>query len=95
MYDLISREAAIKSIKLWRGMLSVETAVAEISAIPAMDAVTVVHGRWERTRHWWQGGSTWKRCSECKVLNCGESKFCPNCGVRMDLPKGEEARDDG
>ena len=66
-----------------------------IGKSPTVDAVPVVHGRWERTRHWWQGGSTWKRCSECGVLNCGESKFCPSCGARMDLPEGEGVRSDG
>ena len=56
---------------------------------PAVDAVQVVHGRWEET----DDGET--VCSECEVripemysnadsiLQC-ECKFCHNCGAKMD-----------
>ena len=51
----------------------------------AADVEPVRHGKWLPTTKWWQGGSAWKRCSECGILHLGKSNFCPNCGAKMDL----------
>ena len=56
-----------------------------VSRFPAADVAPVRHGRWFPTAKWWQGGSGWKRCSECGILHLGKSNFCPNCGAKMDL----------
>ena len=51
---------------------------------PTVDAVEVVHGRWEVYPDW-----RWLRCTNCKV-EFEQSHFpqirhyCPNCGAKMD-----------
>ena len=56
-----------------------------VSWFPAADVAPVRHGKWLPTTKWWQGGSGWKRCSECGILHLGKSNFCPKCGAKMDL----------
>ena len=51
----------------------------------AADVIPVRHGWWLPTTKWWQGGSAWKQCSECGILHCGKSLYCPNCGAKMKL----------
>ena len=65
--------------------LSGEKFEAAILKIPVADVAPVRHGRWLPTTKWWQGGSAWKQCSECGILHCGKSLYCPNCGAKMDL----------
>lgn len=48
---------------------------------PTVDAVEVVHGRWEK-----YGKHDW-RCSVCKVgvpYSYTGHKYCHNCGAKMD-----------
>ena len=61
-----------------------------LRAAPAVDAVEVVHGRWEE---WWPGISLIMtgeemlyRCSACdaKYADIEGYKYCPNCGAKMD-----------
>lgn len=59
--------------------------IDDIKEMPSADVAPVRHGRWFPTAKWWQGGSGWKRCSECGILHLGKSNFCPNCGAKMDL----------
>jgi hypothetical protein len=58
-----------------------------IDSVPAVDAVEVVHGRWEDFC-----GNKMCCCSVCKAEfdnTCneihGEWCYCPNCGAKMDL----------
>ena len=59
-----------------------ENGTVRIEKIPAVDAVEVKHGRWERT------SKSLMACSACG--NCVVDDrisglfFCPNCGARMD-----------
>jgi len=62
-------------------------AICEIHDAPTVDAVPVVHGRWEPHPDY----PGFDRCSECK--NCivddawvdGEKwNYCPECGAKMD-----------
>lgn len=48
---------------------------------PTVEAVEVVHGRWEK-----HGKHDW-RCSVCKVgvpYSYTGNKYCHNCGAKMD-----------
>ena len=80
--------------------------VCMISKIPTVDAVEVVHGRWEwytdRCEDLFLGCDDdygW-RCSKCKVPLDDEDdpevmstfRYCPNCGAKMD---GEGSGRDG
>lgn len=46
---------------------------------PAADVAQVRHGRW------FDKGSLSCRCSKCGCKNYKETKWCPNCGAKMDL----------
>ena len=52
-----------------------------LESAPTVDAVEVVHGRWEK-----HGKHDW-RCSVCKVgvpYSYTGHKYCHNCGAKMD-----------
>lgn len=87
MDKYIKKETAIKSLLndcLGQVSYSREDAADCILYMDAADVAPVRHGRWFPTAKWWQGGSGWKRCSECGILHLGKSNFCPNCGAKMD-----------
>ena len=53
-----------------------------IDAQPTIDAVSVVHGRWEKhgKHDWW--------CTACKIgvpYSFTGFNYCHNCGAKMDL----------
>ena len=64
------------------GVLSV------IDNAPTIDAVPVVHRRWEKVQVWKDNPQTTLRCSLCKtnqpIYEHDEWKFCPFCGQPMD-----------
>lgn len=45
----------------------------------AADVAPVRHGRW------FDKGSLSCRCSKCGCKNYKETKWCPNCGCKMEL----------
>ena len=65
----------------------------DIEAAPTVDAVEVVHGRWEEM-HYEGGildGTNFDRCSVCGYERVFDDpalktvfKYCPNCGAKMD-----------
>ena len=96
--DLIDRQAFIEDIKTeivnlrLNGMKGTPRPCGELSAFidrieaqPGVDAVEVVHGRWDTI---WQGEDSRGNVVKCSV--CGYKKFdttdhyCPNCGAKMD-----------
>lgn len=65
-----------------------DNCIADAINMPTVDAVEVVHGRWEDHPH----AYGFKRCSACNDCNIwGEWangkkwSYCPQCGARMDL----------
>ena len=64
----------------------VKIAVRYIKNAPTVDAVEVVHGRWEKASE----TMPIYRCSICKERNLFKngnnvlSNYCPNCGAKMD-----------
>ena len=57
-----------------------------LKIMPTVDAVEVVHGRWEKAEY-----HGFLRCSECKDVYIddtwvadGKWNYCPNCGAKMD-----------
>ena len=92
MSDLISRAAAIDAIKRAAYWQDAERKIAEL---PAVDAAQVVHGRWVDEDFPYKTANANPRvtaiCSKCgSIAHRMEhgysilSKFCPNCGARMD-----------
>ena len=66
-----------------------------IEAIPAADVQPVKHGRWIDHKKFERKNCN--VCIECSVCNTWfghdcipKTKFCPNCGARMDLKDGDE-----
>lgn len=60
-----------------------------IDAQPTIEAEPVKHGKWTQTyASWSQNYDTSKniryRCSECNGIAVWDTKYCPNCGARMD-----------
>ena len=98
MAEYIDREAAIKAIydsdpngirrTLGFNVGQIEEA---LRAIPAADVAPVRHGKWELFDECYNAGVY---CSVCHKAVFAEnalyknvplkSKFCPNCGARMD-----------
>jgi DNA-directed RNA polymerase subunit RPC12/RpoP len=73
---------------LWHKTFTCEDAAdvrKEIENAPTVDAVPVVHGRWER-------GIAYFMCSECRkdapisslTGKQYKANYCPNCGSLMD-----------
>jgi len=89
---LISADALRKSMAEWYDGVQAFTGADIIDVIdnaPTVDAVPVVHGEWID-----RNGSIvapfWERyeCSECGARS-DNSKYCPNCGARMDADETE------
>ena len=67
--------------------------ISAVSKAPTVDAVEVVHGRWEpRTDVF-----GFVRCSACHDCNIYDDwadgkkwSYCPNCGAKMDGGNGDD-----
>lgn len=74
-----------KPTKYPDGTFDVDDVINSIENAPEADVVEVKHGEWLLkhigTGHYWE-------CSECHTNPCiyvtKDTKYCPNCGVRMD-----------
>ena len=53
----------------------------DIEAAPTVDAVEVVHGRWETIEGREYLGCL---CSNCQKWSDAKTNYCPNCGAKMD-----------
>ena len=56
-----------------------------IAVAPTVDAVEVVHGRWEEATEQDEefGEIDSFKCSVCSKLSWFEANYCPNCGADM------------
>ena len=55
-----------------------------LNEAPIVDAVEVVHGRWNEINQM-ATGLPWKyRCNECGCPQDYKHNYCPNCGAKMD-----------
>lgn len=95
MDDLIYRSAAIEHMRAMAGCdacnnyggarcraCTWDDAMDIVDELPAVDAVSVVHGRWidiPDKSEWDQ-----KMCSVCGDYFCCQNNYCPNCGAKMD-----------
>ena len=86
MDKLISRSAVIdvieNEIKSTRDYLQHDTQINimfKIEELPVIEAKSVVHGEWKHRNSW-----EYYVCSECSHEFVSASKFCPNCGAKMD-----------
>lgn len=52
-----------------------------LDKMPTIDAVPVVHGRWEP----YSVRDCLYICSECNCIPRGKTRYCPNCGAKMNL----------
>ena len=91
--DLISRQALIEAGRNIHVAVTNLTSAQRIVSVqgglflkavedaPTVDAVPVVHGRWEKFGYDFC-------CSACGVYQCGHyigmTNYCPNCGAKMD-----------
>jgi hypothetical protein len=57
-----------------------------IDEAPTVDAVEVVHGRWEKAEYY--GYMLCDKCKDVYIEECylgnGKWNYCPNCGAKMD-----------
>lgn len=89
MDDLISREALMDQFMgKPPDYYHSSYIVGEINIAPAVDAVPVVHGRWEPSEKYF-GYNKCSVCADCYIdpewaMN-GKWHYCPNCGAKMDL----------
>lgn len=113
--DLISREVAVELLRDKAQHYTVSMfatsdechmarvvaleAANEIESLPAVDAVPVVHGRWESvdSSYWrWTSSDavsvshTTYRCGRCGWGTVVKTNYCPNCGAMM-RGKSDEA----
>ena len=82
LYDDIARYR--DENMLGGGNLLVDDILEDINLSPTVDAEPVRHGKWifNSERYSWE-------CSECQrqtgsIFEESKSKFCKNCGCRMD-----------
>ena len=86
---LIDANEAIERAKksdeiVWSSIWETSEVVDFLEDCPIVDAVEVVHGRWDNL----EGDPMWQKCSACGfVVQYSYSKdcnYCPNCGAKMD-----------
>ena len=81
----------------WQDNADRDIAEDLLDKAPTVDVEPVRHGHWE-TKVYTTGDALndWEIihreevCSECGKWQIGISKFCPNCGAKMDLEEEDK-----
>ena len=91
MARLIDADALKDEILSWAvcikkpHLLNREDTMFMIDNAPTVDAVEVVHGRWEKRKLIvFDDEMVGYRCSKCNTTWDAETNYCPNCGAKMD-----------
>jgi len=98
MIDLVEREAIKDAIGFMNlhflGHGENKSLLDSINEVPSVDAVPVVHGRWN-TKPYYKAdgkGGVFKYCDFYLCSECATERpivppynYCPNCGAKMDL----------
>ena len=89
--DLISRQSLMAHFEVTqdlvneRDLLYCNGVLAVIEREPSVDAVPVVHARWNRVFEDWRHQMAGNECSACRFVLYGPvGSYCPNCGSKMD-----------
>ena len=94
MAEYIEREALLREIERREALMvgdklvSVDAMKSFIKNRPAADVATVRHGRWVIPTKIGHRSFDIPHCSVCNGVSCGvdeNTKYCPNCGAKMDL----------
>ena len=65
--------------------VDIKAVIQYIESIPTVDAVEVVHGRWDIDKSFMPFISTCSKCGACyDVDGAFDWNYCPNCGAKMD-----------
>ena len=77
-------------------MVSSEEVEQAIKEAPTVDAVEVVHGRWDKPSKYGLGhkfNHLGAVCSACACYCNNLYNYCPHCGAKMDLEDRKNATD--
>ena len=81
MPEYITKEAVKQAMRSQpRGILFTEW---ELDQVPTVDAMEVVHGRWEQG-DMYDYGDVCSRCDWDSSREPCRYHYCPNCGAKMD-----------
>lgn len=87
---LIDKEQAYQTLSEYyhhAGTLQHMALREALDRVPVVDAVPVRHGKWiHEVRYTIDSLHSYQqnRCSECGMTYITNTKYCPNCGARME-----------
>lgn len=62
-------------------IFGIESVLEYVENLPAADVAPVVHGRWAPNC---VDSPAFFVCDQCNTVWYNDTKYCPNCGARMD-----------
>lgn len=88
-HDCVMQDPEVSNQMKWRESVCYQRSMRAIEKAPIIDAVEVVHGRWEQVQRW--ATKAKYRCSVCgreimsaTKVNIEKYPYC-HCGAKMDL----------
>ena len=66
---------------------TIDTCISDVINAPTVDAVEVVHGRWEKQQGLYSCSECGKTCPydvQADTIMYWTCNYCPNCGAKMD-----------